>query len=44
MAVREWLPVAALLALSVLIGLLPGPLLAVVEPAAAGRRGPGRER
>jgi NADH:ubiquinone oxidoreductase subunit 4 (subunit M) len=32
---REVLPVATLLALSLLIGLVPGPLLEVVEPAAA---------
>ena len=32
---RETVPVAGLLALSVLLGLLPGPLLDVIEPAAA---------
>ena len=31
---RDWVPVAGLLALSVLIGLAPGFLLDVVEPAA----------
>ncbi len=32
---REWAPVALLLALSVLIGVLPRPLLDVIEPAAS---------
>ena len=37
---REWVPVALLLAVSVLIGVLPRTLLDVIEPGAAVRRRP----